>query len=144
MAMTHHLADSVLEEHLYTGGATPATPHLWLHKGDPGEAGTANVAQTDVPGNIVRKPIAFANANAPSNTTHTTPHRSVFNTGEGTWSGAEIDSGETITHFTIWTASDGDLMFSAEVDTSKTTGSDGVTIAIGELEVALEVAVAKS
>ena len=133
MAMTHQLADTVLGEYLKGG----ATPHIWLHTGSPGTDGTANVAQTGVPANIVRKAVAFGDiTNHPDN-----DERRVLSSGLVEWSGAEIAAAQEIQYFSIWSAaSEGAVRFWAPVTTPKTTGSDGVSIAIGDLEVALEVA----
>jgi hypothetical protein len=132
MTMTHQRADTTLTAALK--GAS--TPHIWLHTGSPGENGTSNVAQTDVPADIARKEIAFGDiANHATNT-----ERRVLNTGAIEWTGAQIDSGQEITHFSIWSAlTEGSPEFISTVAAAKTTGSDGVTIAIGDVEVAISV-----
>jgi hypothetical protein len=135
MTMTYQRADDTLNAALR--GA--ATPHLWLHTGDPGAAGTANVAQTDVPADIERKALVFGDA--PANHA-VNDERYVLNTAAVEWSGAEIDTGQEITHFSIWDDDDDGATqpeFTAAVTTPKTTGSDGVRVAIGDLEVAIEV-----
>ena len=133
MSLTHQQADAVMTDAVKGG----ATPHVWLHVGSPGAAGTANVAQTDAPANIVRKPISFGDLeNHPSNT-----ERRVLSAGDAiTWTGEQIAAGQELTHFSIWTLlSDGSPQFVGTITTPKTTGSDGVTIAIGDLELALQV-----
>ncbi len=133
MTMAYQLADDTLNGALRGG----ATPHLWLHTGDPGEDGDANVAQTDVPADIVRKALTFGDA--PANHA-VNDERFVLNTAAVEWSGAEIDDSQTITHFSIWDAlSGGDPIFISTITTPKTTGSDGVRVGIGDLEVASEV-----
>src|SRR5690606_29716009 len=112
------------------------------HTGDPVAGATANVAQYDDGGGnapIVLKEASFA---APSNHPTNTERR-VLSNAAIEWSGSEINAGQVITHFTIWNGSDGpgtDMVLDiAAVDTPKTTGSDGVTIASGDLEVAITV-----
>jgi Fe-S cluster assembly scaffold protein SufB len=132
MSMTHQRADTTLTAALK--GA--ATPHIWLHTGSPGADGTANVAQTSAPANIVRKAIAFgAIGNHATNT-----ERRVLSDGAVEWTGAQIASGQTITHFSIWSADTaGNVEFISTVAADKTTGSDGVTIATTDVEVAIGV-----
>ena len=135
MTMSYQRADAVLNAVLR--GA--ATPHLLLHVGDPGEDGTDNVAQTDVPADIERKALTFGDA--PDNHA-VNDERFVLNTAAVEWSGAEIDTGQSITHFSIWDDDDVGATqpeFIAAVTTPKTTGSDGVRVAISDLDVALEV-----
>lgn len=133
MTMTWQSADNKLNGDL----RNPATPHLWLHTGNPGSAGTANVAELSG-SDIVRKPITFGDA--PANHA-VNDERYVKNTAEVAWSGAEIDPGEAITHFSIWSGlSEGTpLHISTITDGPKTTGSDGVTVSIGDIEVAISV-----
>ena len=132
MSMSAYRADATLNDAL-TG---VATPYIQLHVGNPGAAGTSNIAQTGVPANIVRKSVDFgAVGNHATNV-----ERRVLSTTLVEWSGAEIAAGQEISHFSIWDAeTNGDVEFIAPVTTPKTTGSDGVTIAIGDIEVAIEV-----
>jgi len=136
MTMSYQRADATLNDAL----RGVATPHLWLHTGDPGAAGNANVAQIDPGGgdeDIERKALAFASA--PANHA-VNDERFVLNTGAVEWTGTEINAGENITHFSIWSAdTDGTPEFVSSVAVPKTTGSDGVRIGIGDLEVAIEV-----
>ncbi len=135
MTMSYQRANDTLNAALRGG----ATPHLWLHTGDPGAAGTAAVAQQVGPANIERKELTFADA--PAN--HAVEdERFVLNTAAVEWAGAEITTGQNITHFSIWDDDDGGATqpeFIAAITTPKVTGSDGVRVAIGDLEVALEV-----
>lgn len=134
MTMTHQRADETLHDALNTIGAV----YVWLHTGDPGEAGTANVAQLNT-ADIVRKAVEFGD---PANHTYNaTPHRRCLSTTEVAWSGEEIDEGQTITHFSIWDqeAVGGQPEFISGVVESKMVGSDGVVIEIGDLEAAIEV-----
>lgn len=133
MSMTYQNADDCLTGKL----RGEATPHLLLHTGNPGAEGTANIAQKPSSGGaIVRKSVTFAAPTShPSNT-----ERRVLSSGAVSWSGTEIDAGQQITHFSIWSASTaGQPEFISTVSQSKTTGSDGVTIASGDIEVAIGV-----
>lgn len=133
MTMSYQLADSTLNANY----RSPATPYLQLHVGNPGTAGTANIAQTDVPANVVRKAITFGDA--PGNHA-TNDERRILNTAGVEWSGAEIDDSQEITHYSIWSAeTNEDLLDLGTIPTPKTTGSDGVTIGIGDIEIAISV-----
>jgi hypothetical protein len=132
MPMSAARADENLND-AYTGAATP---FLQLHIGDPGVNGTANIAQTDAPANIDRKAVSFgAVGNHATNI-----ERRVLNDAEVSWSGAEIAAAQEITHASIWSASTaGQVEDIVALATPKTTGSDGVTVAVGDLEVAYTV-----
>jgi hypothetical protein len=135
MSMSYQNADAKLVADL----AAPATPFVLLHTGSPGEDGTDNVAQiTDgTPADIDAQAAAFGDA--PANHAVNT-ERTVKNTAAIEWTGAEIDASQTITHVSIWSAATaGTLLYATAVTTPKTTGSDGVTIGIGDLEVAIGV-----
>ena len=131
MSMSHQRADATLTSALKGG----ATPHIWLHTGNPGVAGNLNVAQVDEE-DIVRKPVTFGTiGNHPDNT-----ERRVLSSTKVEWTGGQIDHSQEITHFSIWSAlTNGTPEFVAAVAVAKTTGSDGVAIEIGDLEVAIEV-----
>jgi len=131
--MTYQRADDTLNDAL----RSPATPHLWLHLGSPGAAGTANVAQYDT-ADIARKAITFGDAPANHGTN---TERFVKNTATVEWTGAQIDAAQDITHFSIWSASTaGQPEFTGAItDGPKTTGSDGVVVAIDGIEVAITV-----
>lgn len=128
MSMTHQRADTTLNAALRGG----ATPHLWLHTGNPGAAGTANVALL-VAAQIVRKPISF---NAPVN--HATNiERMVTPVASVSWLGTEITAGQTITHISIWSAlSAGTPEFISAALEAKMIGSDGVVVNPADVEVA--------
>lgn len=133
MTMSYQRADDTLNDAL----RGEATPHLWLHTGSPGAAGTENVAQYDL-ANIARKAVTFGDV--PANHA-TNMERFVETTATVEWSGTEIDPGEEITHFSIWSAESGGQpeFISTIHDGPKTTGSDGVTVAVGGIEVAISV-----
>ena len=132
MSMSAARADTTLTAALKGG----ATPHVWLHVGSPGADGTANVAQISE-ANIARKAVSFG---AIGNHATNNERRVLSDTAAVEWTGAQIAAAQEITHFSIWSAlSDGNIEFIAAVTTPKTTGSDGVSIAIGDLEVAIGV-----
>ena len=132
MSMSASHADAVLSAALNS----PATPYVQLHTGDPGAAGTANVAVVGGTDPAPRKAAAFGvPGNHPSNI-----ERRVVSTAEIEWLSNEIDPGQTITHFSIWSAAtSGDCLYIAQVTESKVVGGDGVIIPSGDLEVAIGV-----
>ena len=130
MSMSVYRADASLTAPLKTG-----TPFLMLHIGDPGYQGLNNEAQISA-ADITRKAITFGTIGDHG----TNMERRVLNSAQVAWSGAEIDAAQSITYFSIWSAvSGGNCEFIDAITVPKTTGSDGVTIAIGDLEVAIEV-----
>lgn len=80
-------ANSILNVLRNTAYSAIATPFVQLHIGDPGAAGTSNVATTST-----RNAVTW---NAPSGGSMTLATL-------GSWTGA---AAETITHISIWTAS---------------------------------------
>lgn len=132
MAMSYANAIAKLDADLNTG-----TGYLMLHVGNPGYDGTANEAQKPAAaGDIDRKAISVgAAANHPTNT-----EVRVLSDAAIEWSGSEIASGQEISYGSIWSAvSGGNLLYVFSITTPKTTGSDGVTVASGDLEVAISV-----
>lgn len=132
MSMSHKNADDCLNTKL----RDTATPHLLLHTGNPGADGTANIAKVGASTDISRKAIAFsAPENHPSNT-----ERRVLSSGAISWTGAQIDKEQLLTHFSIWSAAAaGQPEFIAAVTTPQQTGTGGVSIAAGDIEVAIGV-----
>ena len=138
MTMSYQAADDVLNLKLRSG----ATPYILLHTGNPGADGTANIAQVDDGSggteNIARKAIVFGDAPA----SHAeNDERFVKNTAVVEWSGAEIDPSQQITYFSIWDDDDAGATQPEFITatTPKITGSDGVKIGIGDVEVAISV-----
>src|SRR5690606_2376155 len=124
-------ADAKLNQDL--GGE--ATPHILLHTGDPGADGTANVAVYDG-GPIARKAATFG---SPEDHPDEKQRRCKI-TDDVAWDGSEIDSGQTITHVTVWDASSGPgLLYVGTLKEGKTTGSDGILFPAGELTVGIKV-----
>ena len=132
MTMSAANADAKLNADLNTG-----TGYLMLHVGNPGADGTANEAQKpSAAGDIVRKALSMAAAGAHA----TNDEASSISDAAVSWAGADIATGQEISYATIWDAeSAGNLLHIFAITTPKTTGSDGVTIDAGDLEVALDV-----
>lgn len=133
-AMSAANADAKLTADLDIGGTGA---YVQLHTGSPGVDGTANLAAYDS-GDAPRKLVEWA---APSNHPSNTERRSL-STSEAEWAGdgVDLDLGEDLTHFSIWSAvSGGNFRYAAALTTPKTTGSDGARFAIGSLECAIGV-----
>lgn len=98
-----------------------------LHVGDPGVAGTANIA-----GNATRKQVSFGTATGGA----------VSNDVAVTWTPAEVDTSEDYTFWTGWTASTaGTFLKSGTVTaTAVVTGNQGFLIPIGDIDLALTTA----
>ena len=101
---------------------------LWiqLHTGDPGSAGTANIA-----GNATRKQVS---SGSPSG-------GAMANDAALTWSAGEVDTSEDYTHWSGWTASTaGTFIISGLVTANAVTVGDQFEIAVGDLDVTLSTA----
>ena len=130
MAMGYVNANAKLDADLNGG-----SPHLMLHTGDPGNTGTANEALVGT-ADIARKPVTMGTAVASTTATE----QIAKNSAAVEWAGTEIDAAQSITHFTVWNATTaGSVLYIATIQTSKTTGSDGVTVGTSDLEVAISV-----
>lgn len=86
MSLSNYLED-VLLDHI----RTTYTIYVRLHTGDPGEAGTANAS-----GETDRKLVTFNAASGGAMTSSNEPEWTNWKTAH---------AGETITHFSLWTAS---------------------------------------
>ena len=101
-------------------------PFIQLHTGAPGAAGTSNVA-----GNATRKQVTWG---AASNGT-------VSNSAAVEWSTSDVDTSETYTHFTLWTAASGGTFgASGTITANAVTSGDEFTIGIGDLNITLTLA----
>ena len=98
-----------------------------LHTGDPGSAGTANVA-----GNSTRKAITWASAAGGS----------IANDANIDWSDAEVTTAEDYTHVSLWTlATGGTFKASGTVTANAVAASgDAFRLATGAVVVTLNVA----
>jgi hypothetical protein len=105
--------------------AEPAATWVQLHVGDPGAAGTTNVAvETD------RVEATFGDSAASG---------AISNTVQLQW--ASVAGTEDYTHFSVWTASvAGTFLFSGTVTANAITIGDTFTIPVGGLDVTLAVA----
>lgn len=108
--------------------AAPANIWIQLHTGDPGAAGTANVA-----GNATRKDLTAAMG--------TVSGGAVSNTSAITWTAGEVDTSEDYTHWSIFDASTaGTFICSGLMTANAVTVGDEFTIPIGDLDLTLSTA----
>lgn len=108
--------------------SAPATPYIQLHTGDPGSAGTSNVA-----GNATRKDLTAAMGTAASG--------AITNTAAITWTTGEVDTSEDYTHWSLFDASTaGTFLCSGTVTSNAVTTGDEFTIPVGDLDVAFSTA----
>jgi hypothetical protein len=103
-----------------------ATPFIQLHTGDPGAAGTSNVA-----GNATRKSVSFG-----------TPANGLMsNDAAITWSSGEVDTSEDYTHVSLWDAStSGTFLGSGLMTANAVVIGDQFTIPIGDLDLSFATA----
>lgn len=124
VGMSTSTANSILDA---IGNATSysvATPYVQLHIGDPGAAGTANVATE-----TTRKLVSFAAASAGS----------IANDAVVTWT--NIAGSQDATHWTLWTASAaGTFVGSGTITANAYTAGDTYTAGIGAFTLSLTVA----
>lgn len=118
-AEANKMLDAYMKGTSYAGNATP---FVKLHTGDPGAAGTANAA-----GNTTRQAASFAAASAGANASN----------ADVTWT--NVNTAETYTHVSFWTASSaGTFLGSAVLTASKTVAiGDNFTIPSGSLTMSL-------
>ena len=101
--------------------------YVQLHTGDPGATGTA----ANVAGNATRKEVAFdaAASGATSNTTAVS------------WSTSEVDTSETYTHWSGWTAaSSGTFLASGTITANAVTSGDEFQFPAGSFDLSFTVA----
>jgi hypothetical protein len=115
----------------YIGNATapaaaPTNVYLKLHVGDPGSAGTANPG-----GNDTRKIVSFGTAASGL----------MSNDVAITWTGAEVDTSEDYTHWSLWdNLTAGNFVGSGLMTANAVTIGDEFTIPVGELDLSFNVA----
>jgi hypothetical protein len=99
---------------------------IQLHTGDPGAAGTSNVA-----GNATRKQVSFG-----------TPSGGVMSNDSAiTWTSGEVDTSEDYTHWSLFDASTtGTFLGSGTMTANAVTSGDEFTIPTGELDLSFNVA----
>jgi hypothetical protein len=124
-------AEAVLNCYFRQANITaPTTPHIQLHTGAPGAAGTSNIA-----GNSTRKPVTSSFGNVASTSGATS---SIVSTVAVSWTGAEVTTSETYTKCTLWTLlSGGSFLMSGSVTASAITAGDLFSISIGQLSASL-------
>lgn len=117
------LLDALFNQSNYTA---PTALWLQLHVGDPGAAGTANVAAE-----TTRKDVTTSFAAASGGT--------VTTNAAVTWTG--VSGTEDYTHWSIWSASSaGTFYISGAITANAVTTGDTFTIPAGDLDVTLSTA----
>ncbi len=118
------VANDFLEWIFNASAVATAPTNIWiqLHTGDPGAAGTANVA-----GNATRKDLTAAMGTASGG--------AITNTSAITWTTSEVDTSEDYTHISYWTASSaGTFLASGLMTANAVTVGDEFTIPVGDLD----------
>lgn len=119
---TTNLANKLLDALSNTNPSLGATPHVKVHTGDPGSAGTSNASAE-----TTRKALTWAAAASGSKAITTTLP------SWATWSAGS----ETISHISVWDASTaGNFLFSAALTVSKAI-TNGDTLNLTTLTFAL-------
>lgn len=96
--------------------------YVQLHTGDPGAAGTSNIA-----GNATRKQISLGSPSGGA----------VSNDTAISWSSGEVDTSEDYTHWSLWSAAtDGTFVWSGTLTANAVTSGDTFQIPIGDLDLA--------
>lgn len=95
---------------------------IQLHTGDPGAAGTSNIA-----GNATRKAISLG----------TPSGGAVSNDASIDWTSGEVDTSEDYTHWSLWTlVSGGSCERTGTMTANAVTAGDTFSIPIGDLDLA--------
>jgi uncharacterized membrane protein YgdD (TMEM256/DUF423 family) len=121
VGLSSTVANAVLDALCRSAAWTePAAVYIQLHTGDPGAAGTANVAtETD------RQQATFGDAASAG---------AISNTVALTWTA--VAGTEDYTHFSAWDAStSGNFLFSGTMTANAVTTGDTFQIPIGDLDV---------
>jgi hypothetical protein len=103
----------------------PTAFWLQLHVGDPGAAGTANIA-----GNATRKQVTFGTAAAGG---------AISNTAVVAWSAGEVDTTESYSHWSVWSASSGGTFIHSGTATGVVTAGDQFQLPIGSVDLSFPV-----
>ena len=122
-ATAQSLLNALFNQANYTA---PTALHIQLHTGDPGAAGTANVAtETD------RQDITSSFSTASGGT--------VTNDVAITWT--NVAGSEDFTHYSVWSASTaGTFYWSGTITANAVTAGDTFTIPVGDLDGSLSTA----
>lgn len=122
-AVAASILDALFNQANYTA---PTALHIQLHTGDPGAAGTSNVAtETD------RQDITSSFSAASGGT--------VTNDVAITWT--NVAGSEDFTHYSVWSASSaGTFYWSGTITANAVTAGDTFTIPVGDLDGSLSTA----
>lgn len=122
--MSTATCNSILDAVFNATAYSVATPYIQLHVGDPGAAGTSNVATE-----TTRKAVSMAAASGGA----------ITSDAAITWTG--VAGTEDFTHWTLWTASSGGTFIgSGTMTANAVTAGDTFTIPTGDLDVSLTAA----
>jgi hypothetical protein len=125
-ALANDILDAIGNNSAFT--TLPIT-ELWIQlhvTGEPGAAGTANVA-----GNATRKLVSFGTAASGV----------MSNDTAITWTTGEVDTSEDYLYWTGWTAStSGTFICSGTITANAVTVGDEFTIPVGDLDLSLNIA----
>lgn len=110
-----------------TAHTPPAAYWIQVHVGDPGAAGTTNLAA-----NTTRKQVTWAVA----------ANGSISNSAALTWTAGEVTTNEDYSHWTGWSASTGTVRFlaSGTVTAPAAVAGQEYIIAVGDLDLTLTIA----
>jgi hypothetical protein len=110
-----------------TNYTAPTAFWLKLHTADPGAAGATAPA-----GNTTRHQVTFGSVASGG---------AISNTAAVTWTTGEVTTSEDYTHWSAWDASTaGNFLASGTITANPVTAGDQFTIAIGDLDLTLNVA----
>lgn len=121
-AISTYLVDKLLDCLANASGFNVGSVYIQLHTGDPGSAGTANVAT-----NNTRKSVAFAAASAEQKASN----------ADLTW--ASVPATETYAYVSLWdAATGGNFLWAGALTAAKSVNAgDTFTIPSGSLTVAI-------
>lgn len=124
-ATANSLLNALVNQSNYTA---PTAIWIQLHTGDPGSAGTANIA-----GNATRKDITACFSTAASG--------AVTNDVEIAWTSGEVDTSEDYTHYSVHSASsNGTFYWSGVITANAVVVGDQFKILVGDLDLTFALA----
>lgn len=125
VGLSSGIADDILDALLNnTAWSQPATVYAQLHTGDPGAAGTSNIATE-----TTRKAVSFGSSSGGS----------CSSDADTSWT--SVAGSEDYTHYSLWdAATDGNFLESGTVTANAVTAGDTFTIASGDITLTLSVA----
>lgn len=129
VGMSEFTVDSIFNAIFNNTSFVVTQAYMQLHIGDPGAAGTSNVATE-----TTRKSLSMGTPAAPSAGTVT-----ISNDAAVTWSG--IAGSQDATHYSLWDAStSGNFLGSGTITANAYTAGDTLNFAIGDIDISLPVA----